>query len=50
MLEPSVEDPNVSTNDVAQWNLEAIIIQELLKDSIPELKDIKPAQQQPRRR
>lgn len=50
VLEPSVEDPNVSTNDVAQWNLEAIIIQELLKDSIPELKDIKPAQQQPRRR
>ena len=42
-LNPTVEDPWVSTNGVAQWNLEAIIMQELLPDNIPSLKDIKPA-------
>ena len=42
-LNPTVEDPRVSTNGVAQWNLEAIIMQELLPDNIPSLKDIKPA-------
>lgn len=41
-LNPAPEDPRVSTNGVAQWNLEAIILQELLPDSIPSLKDIKP--------
>ena len=38
----AVEDGRVSSNDTAQWNLEAIIMMELLKDSIPELKDIRP--------
>ena len=41
-LNPTVEDRRVSTNAVAQWNLEAIILQELLPDYIPELKDIEP--------
>ena len=42
VLNPTVEDRRVSTNAVAQWNLEAIILQELLPDYIPELKDIEP--------
>ncbi|MBQ9450499.1 MAG: hypothetical protein IJU34_04185 [Bacteroidales bacterium] len=42
-LNPTVEDRRVSTNDVAQWNLEAIIMQELLPDNIPALKDIEPS-------
>ncbi len=42
-INPTVEDPRVSTNDVAQWNLEAIIMQELLPDNIPALKDIEPS-------
>ncbi len=42
-LNPTVEDRRVSTNDVAQWNLEAIIMQELLPDYIPDLKDIEPS-------
>ena len=42
-LNPTVEDRRVSTNDVAQWNLEAIIMQELLPDNIPSLKDIAPS-------
>lgn len=48
-LNPTVEDARVSTNGVAQWNLEAIIMQELLPDCIPELKDLKPAPSGPRR-
>ena len=46
-LNPTPEDPRVSTNGVAQWNLEAIIMQELLPGSIPSLKDIEPSR--PRR-
>ena len=42
VLNPTVEDRRVSTNAVAQWNLEAIILPELLPDYIPELKDIEP--------
>ena len=43
VLNPTVEDRRVSTNDVAQWNLEAIIMMELLPDNIPSLKDIEPS-------
>ena len=42
-LNPTVEDRRVSTNDVAQWNLEAIMMMALLPDYIPELKDIEPS-------
>ncbi|MCR4859354.1 MAG: hypothetical protein K5910_01670 [Bacteroidales bacterium] len=49
VLNPTVEDARVSTNGVAQWNLEAIILQELLPDNIPSLKDIEPAPANPRR-
>ncbi|MCR4860752.1 MAG: hypothetical protein K5910_08830, partial [Bacteroidales bacterium] len=44
-INPTVEDARVGTNDVAQWNLEAIIMQELLPDNIPALKDIVPSAQ-----
>ena len=40
VLNPTVEDRRVSTNAVAQWNLEAIIMMELLPDSIPALEDL----------
>ena len=43
VLNPTVEDRRVSTNDVAQWNLDAIMMMELLGDSIPALKDIEPS-------
>ena len=43
VLNPTVEDRRVSTNDVAQWNLDAIIMMGLLGDSIPSLKDIEPS-------
>ena len=43
VLNPTVEDRRVSTNDVAQWNLEAIMMMELLPDNIPALKDIEPS-------
>lgn len=43
VLNPTVEDRRVSTNDVAQWNLEAIMMMELLPDSIPALSDIEPS-------
>ena len=43
MLNPTVEDRRVSTNDVAQWNLDAIMMMEFLGDSMPSLKDIEPS-------
>ena len=43
VLNPTVEDRRVSTNDVAQWNLEAIMMMELLPDNIPSIKDIEPS-------
>ena len=43
VLNPTVEDRRVSTNDVAQWNLDAIMMMEFLGDSIPSLKDIEPS-------
>lgn len=42
VIVPSVEDRRVSTNGVAQWNLEAIILQEMLPENIPSLKEIEP--------
>jgi hypothetical protein len=43
VLNPTVEDRRVSTNDVAQWNLDAIMMMEFLGDSMPSLKDIEPS-------
>lgn len=40
-LVPTVEDEGVSSNGVAQWTLEAIILQDLIGEYIPDLKDIK---------
>lgn len=41
VLVPIQEDGWVSTNDAAQWSLEAIILQEFLGDKFPEIKDLK---------
>lgn len=43
VLIPTYEDPRVGTNDVAQWNLDAIVMQALVGDCVPEMKDIQPS-------
>lgn len=40
VLVPGYEDFRVSTNGVAQWNLEAIILMGMIGDYIPDMKDI----------
>ena len=40
VLNPGYEDGRVGTNDCAQWNLEAIIMQDLIGEYIPDLKDV----------
>ena len=49
-LVPFMESQRVSTNGVAQWNLEAIIMMGLIGDSIPEPGEITPRMQAPARR
>ncbi len=50
VLHPIYEDPRVGTNDVAQWNLDAIIMMALDGDNIPEMKDIEPSRTRVRAR
>lgn len=40
ILNPIFEDGRVGTNDCAQWNIEAIVLQELVGEYIPDLKDV----------
>ena len=40
ILNPLYEDGRVGTNDCAQWNIEAIVLQELVGEYIPDLKDV----------
>ena len=50
VLNPIFEDPRVGTNDVAQWNLEAIMLPALVGEYIPDLKDVEPSRTQVRAR
>ena len=50
VLNPLYEDSRVGTNDCAQWNLEAIMMQDLVGEYIPDLKDIERSSTQVRAR
>lgn len=50
VLNPMFEDPRVGTNDCAQWNLEAIMMQALVGEYIPDLKDVERSNTQVRAR
>ena len=50
VLNPLYEDPRVGTNDCAQWNLEAIMMQDLVGEFIPDLKDVQRSSTQVRAR
>lgn len=41
MLNPTMEDPHVSTGNTAQWNLDAIILPALVPDEIPDLDELR---------